>query len=58
LLFPHPISGRRFSLVITSCVSQHYLTGADKADERHMLMTLAAGHSGQFRAVNAKGRKD
>jgi len=35
----------------------YYLTGADKADERQMLMSLAARNGGQFRAVSAKGRK-
>jgi von Willebrand factor type A domain len=35
----------------------YYLTGADKADERQMLISLAARNGGQFRAVNAKGRK-
>src|SRR5205085_5946723 len=35
----------------------YYLTGADKPDERQMLMTLAARNSGQFRPVSAKGRK-
>jgi von Willebrand factor type A domain-containing protein len=35
----------------------HYLTGADKADERQMLMSLASRNSGQFRQVAARGRK-
>ncbi|MGZ4983536.1 MAG: VWA domain-containing protein [Chthoniobacterales bacterium] len=35
----------------------YYLTGADKADERQMLMTLAARNGGQFRSVQAQGRK-
>ena len=35
----------------------YYLTGADRPDERQMLMTLASRNGGQFRSVQAKGRK-
>lgn len=36
----------------------YYLNGKEKSDERAMLMGLAAGNGGQFRKVEAKGRKD
>lgn len=35
----------------------YYLNGKEKADERNMLMSLAARNSGQFRRIEAKGRK-
>lgn len=35
----------------------HYLTGADKADERQMLMSLSARNGGKFQQVQARGRK-
>jgi hypothetical protein len=35
----------------------YYVTGADKEDERRMLKTLAARNHGQFRKVEAEGRK-
>ena len=35
----------------------YYVTGMDKDDERGMLRTLAARNHGQFREVEAKGRK-
>jgi hypothetical protein len=34
----------------------YYLNGKEKADERQMLMSLAARNSGRFITVNAKGR--
>ncbi len=36
----------------------YYLTGAEREDERDMLMTLANRNGGQFRPVEATGRKD
>lgn len=36
----------------------YYLTGSDKADERAMLTTLASKNGGQFRTVDAPGRKE
>ncbi len=36
----------------------YYVTGADKDDERRMLKTLAARNHGQFRKVEATGRKN
>ena len=35
----------------------YYLNGKEKADERNMLMNLAARNSGQFRKVEAEGRQ-
>jgi hypothetical protein len=35
----------------------YYLNGKEKADERNMLMSLAARNNGQFRRIEAKGRK-
>ncbi|MEP7013822.1 MAG: VWA domain-containing protein [Verrucomicrobiota bacterium] len=35
----------------------YYLNGKEKADERQMLMNLSARNSGQFRRVEAKGRR-
>ena len=35
----------------------YYLNGKEKADERQMLMSLAARNSGQFRQVTAPGRR-
>jgi hypothetical protein len=35
----------------------YYVTGKEKADERQMLMNLAARTSGKFMRVEAKGRK-
>lgn len=36
----------------------YYLTGADKADERTMLTSLATKNGGQFRTVDAPGRRE
>lgn len=36
----------------------YYLTGTDKADERAMLTSLASRNGGQFRTVDAPGRKE
>jgi hypothetical protein len=36
----------------------YYLTGTEREDEREMLMTLAARNGGQFRPVEATGRKE
>ena len=36
----------------------YYLTGTDKADERSMLTSLASRNGGQFRTVEAPGRKE
>lgn len=35
----------------------YYLNGKEKANERSMLMSLAARNSGQFRRIEAKGRE-
>jgi hypothetical protein len=36
----------------------YYLTGAEREDEREMLMSLASKNGGQFRPVAATGRKE
>jgi hypothetical protein len=36
----------------------YYLTGAEREDERQMLMTLATRNGGQFRPIAATGRKE
>ena len=36
----------------------YYLNGKEKADEKQMLMSLAARNSGQFRQVTAPGRRE
>lgn len=36
----------------------YYITGADKGEERQMLMSLAARNGGKFQQVQAKGRKN
>lgn len=38
--------------------SIYYVTGADKNDEREMLMALAARNSGKFNRIEARGRKE
>ena len=35
----------------------YYVTGAEREDEREMLMSLASRNGGQFRSVSAPGRK-
>ena len=36
----------------------YYVTGKEKADERQMLMNLAARSSGKFTRVEARGRSE
>jgi len=36
----------------------YYLTGAERDEEREMLMSLASRNGGQFRSVEASGRKE